>query len=310
MTWRRLTLALLALFCASASTAQVINPGRAPGAKAGFRFLPPTAAAQTSQRLATYGDVLGSSLAMWFDASDNATVKNASGTNAISGDVVGTWIDKSVSSGARTGTPATATQATAARQPVYNATGLNNMPAIIPAGSQFLSIAAGAQPPKYNATTGISAVAVVGRPSGTGAVFSSGNNGNDQGGPELRWDQNTVNMVSSYTTDIVRSAAAAAGPHIIGFDASSAGTTVWLDGVATTVSTNAAFTSTISQIMVNVFGSDYYNGQISEIIYSSSRMTSNQSSTVRGIAACRWKLQSLLPANDNYKTACPMVSAN
>ena len=60
---------------------------------------------------------LGSSLALWLDADDFSTI-------TLNGSNVAQWSDKS-------GNGRHATQATAASQPAYNATGLNGKPALI-----------------------------------------------------------------------------------------------------------------------------------------------------------------------------------
>lgn len=260
-------------------------------------------------RLLVPSDVPG--LGIWLDGNDGPTVKTSAGGNAANGQTVGRWQDKSVLSGARTGNPADMTQDRTANMPPYNTSAINGMPALAPTGSHWMAIQNAAnQPPKYSSATGISGMAVVTRPSATGTIFSGGYNNNDAGGPQLRFDQNQVNVVRSYQSDIVRTGAAAAGPHVIGFDASSAGTTAFLDGVGTTASRDAAFTAPLSQIFGNAFGTEYLNAPCGEIIYYLRRVSNAERQQIEGYLAWKWGLQELLANNHPYKSAAPMYASN
>lgn len=242
---------------------------------------------------------IGSSLALWLDAEDSASI-------TLNGSAVSQWNDKS-------GNGRNATQATAASQPAYSASGLNNKPAVSFDGindvllHDAISLKTIYAVAKTTATTTFKSIA------GAQATVGTGPEGAYylQGGNPARTSRfliKTQNGVYSSDGDIFDSGV----PFSLGGVIDSGNNiTVYLNGKAGPPSA-ASGTMGIGQSYVGAaFFSgaitDFWLGEIAEVIVSNNSLTTSERQRIEGYLAWKWKLQANLPSTHPFKNLPPTV---
>lgn len=221
---------------------------------------------------------LGASLALWLDADDSSTI-------TLNGSNVAQWSDKS-------GNDRHATQATAANQPAYLATGFNGKPTLTWDGNDDamlmsmslpvtdLNLFAVADPNGVAQNSYIMDIANVRRIFATnGQMFSSS------------W----LPAVAPITTG---------GQRIYGFTTGPANQIVYSDGTA--VSTIAAVPAAVVDGVVGLgnrnsgtaFG---LNGEMSEVVFVSGTLSDTDRQRLEGYLAWKWGLAETLPNDHPYR---------
>ena len=262
-----------------------------------------------ASRLMTLADVFGADLSAFWDASDSSTITQSAGA-------VSQFVDKSVSTGARTGTAIQLTQSTASKQPIYSATGINGFPALIGNGSQLLS--------------GSSTNLPLGSAPATSFIlFQTSNNTNTNqcaltwGGPQDRnerilgannggpgpWGTGLIQGYNTHgpTTMLNR-------PSLIVATDTGGATTAKLhqDGtLADTQTTSQSMSTTDGGVRLFSFVNPYcanLPGAIGCAGVIRRVATQQEIDKLYGIIYWQWGLQGNLPANHPYKAAAPTVT--
>ena len=236
---------------------------------------------------------LGADLALWLDAADASTI-------TLNGSTVSQWDDKS-------GNDRHASQATAANQPAYLATGFNSNPSIDFDGSNDqlttsyvldfpFSISAAVQ----NDSGGVrGAVGSGSRRPALGILnaapaidsFALWNPDRDRGA----YINNTQNTV----------------PVILYSDAASddrLGWNIYVDGSnAGQANENISTLNPADIVRIGYTGtsSEYWNGRISEVVITSQPLSTADQQKLEGYLAWKWGLTANLPSNHPYKLAPP-----
>lgn len=238
--------------------------------------------------------------ALWLDAADTSTITE-------SGGAVSQWDDKS-------GNSRHVTQSTPSRQPAYSATGLNSKPTIDFDGSDdFLKNAT------FQPAGAVSCFLVFNRDS-VGGIFI--NTQRTNGIFEINGG-----FGGGYR-NITFTATGAINPSL-GFDIASGGANqnailgVQYDGSGSTSADFVARLNGSNQSIVNggalgfanetgftiggrvVQNLGFYDGRVSELIFTNSQLTLSDVQKIEGYLAHKWGLTANLPANHPYKTAVP-----
>lgn len=262
---------------------------------------------------------LGTNLALWLDADDASTI-------TLNGSNVSQWSDKS-------GNNRNATQATAASQPLYSATGFNGKPTVENVSGDTLAF--GVTKLGRN-VSGITCAIVGEHPAlatflanSTEIFLSSGGGGlstrfgmspnyNAGGATPSRYaiggrrlDADSFSTVSSSTDSLANRG----NPWIrIGQRAYSAGVANhWTNG--TQDLTAAAIQTAGNTSDTNSGGGSLFAGsgavpngtKLSEIVLTHSTMTTEDRQKLEGYLAHKWGLEANLPADHPYKTTPPTV---
>lgn len=247
-------------------------------------------------------DELGADLALWLDAEDTASI-------TLNGSAVSQWNDKS-------GNGRNATQATATLQPNYSPTLLNGKPAL-DFSAHVLRIAA------FEPFGAFSAFAVVNLngPTTSGGTFVliGGSNRTEFGQNDFGEGYREIGFISQAGISIGNGVGADVAkyvPAIYGFsyDGSGAATTDYglqVDGSVETMLASGAFGWT-AEFGFNiggrlVQGHSYLKGQMSELIYLPSILSTEDRQKVEGYLAWKWGLEADLPIGHPYKTTPPTV---
>lgn len=243
---------------------------------------------------------LGASLALWLDAEDSASI-------TLNGSTVSQWDDKS-------GNGRNISQAVASQQPTWNTTGLNGKPTIDFDGTNdFLKNAT------FEPAGAVSCFLVFNRDSNNGAaVVAQRTDGIFEIGGSF----------GENYRDITFTATGAINPSL-GFDLINGGVTqdimlvVQYDGSGTNATDFTARLNGASQAIVNssalgyveetgfsiggraVQDLSYYNGRISELIFTNSQSPLSDVQKIEGYLAWKWGLAENLPADHPYKTTPP-----
>lgn len=238
--------------------------------------------------------------ALWLDAADASTI-------TLNGSTVSQWNDKS-------GNNRNVSQATASRQPTYNATGLNSKPTLDFDGTDdFLQNAS------FEPAGAVTCFFVFNRDAIGGTFVTV-----DRSGGILE-----INGVSSAGyTNISFTATGAMNPAL-GFDIAGDGTNqnilfgLQYDGTGSTSSDFVARLNGTDQTVVNsgAFGFagetgfaigarpaqniNFYNGRISELIFVQSQTSLLVTQKIEGYLAHKWGLTANLPSNHPYKVNPP-----
>ena len=255
---------------------------------------------------------LGASLALWLDADDASTI-------TINGSTVSKWDDKS-------GNARHVSQATAANQPNYTASGLNGKQVITFDGTNDALINASAG--LMRAVSGATAVMVMSRAAnlaaGSDALWIGTSVGNARlvmgvriglaapgegftsGGRRLSTDTFQTVTGFAYTSNPI----IAAARH----DYANTNLEIWQDGTAgaSRVYQTAGVTDNnagpLSVGAGNVAGTGApFNGYIAEITLVHSALSTTDRQKLEGYLAHKWGLETNLPAGHPYKTTPPTV---
>ena len=257
-------------------------------------------------------DELGASLALWLDAEDAASI-------TLNGSTVSQWDDKS-------GNARHVSQATAANQPNYTASGLNGKQVITFDGTNDALINASAG--LMRAVSGATAVMVMSRAAnlaaGSDALWIGTSVGNARlvmgvriglaapgegftsGGRRLSTDTFQTVTGFAYTSNPI----IAAARH----DYANTNLEIWQDGTAgaSRVYQTAGVTDNnagpLSVGAGNVAGTGApFNGYIAEITLVHSALSTTDRQKLEGYLAHKWGLETNLPAGHPYKTTPPTV---
>lgn len=226
--------------------------------------------------------------ALWLDAADASTI-------TLNGSTVSQWNDKS-------GNGNNATQSTAANQPTYQATGLNSRPTLSFDGSVD----------GFNLTSGVAAprsIYVV--DSGFGYLFSAATEriafGTSVTANTLSWTANSNTPIINAATITGRTNSTI---QFEGFDLSSTAYAYWLDGTSTVSGTGTYPANSFNRIGLkwdSATSIPNWTGRVSEIIMTSSVLSTQNRQLIEGYLAWKWGLQSDLPVGHPYKNAPPTV---
>lgn len=241
------------------------------------------------------------STSLWLDAEDTGTI-------TLNGSTVNQWNDKS-------GNGRNATQATVANQPNYNASGLNDKPAITFDGTlKFLSVSSATinniiLNNSYSAFT-------VGRansaPSNSNDGFSNSGFWGDNGGYISNYFRSN-NSIGAYNWDgnnDVTTQAYTFGTNIIsGVELSNGSLRLRQNGdTETTIASGPTLILSGVLRIGKVFtdATPNFTGAISEVIFIRGSVSTTDREKIEGYLAWKWGLVSNLPVNHPYKNAAPV----
>jgi hypothetical protein len=230
-------------------------------------------------------------VAAWYDAGDPANISYATG--------VSTFRD---STGFQT-----ATQGTGANQITWSPSGWvsKDRAALVGTGAnKYVTLSTSLA---YSGTDGFSAMSAV-EQNGTAAIRNM--YGGAAGSIEFRFNaSHVVEIVRTNQALIASSAAVGSGGRLIGFDAATSLTTIWVDGAASHNSAaNGAYTAPILGLCTNfVTGTNGFNGAWGETVFSVFKWTAGERQKVEGYLAWKWGLVANLPASHPYKNRPPLI---
>lgn len=235
---------------------------------------------------------IGSSLALWLDAEDAASI-------TLNGSTVSQWNDKS-------GNGRNAVQGTASNQPAYGATLISGKPALSFDGVND-SISSASTSISFSTSASVFMVATnTGTASEFGGSFDFVGNNNFidvfSGSPTLiRWEiGNTVNGTVGSNTHTVT----ANTPYIL----SSARNTSLINGgdQKTFAQTGVVTTPITASARVGSYFSAY-KGNVGEIVLLAAEASVDLRQRLEGYLAWKWKLQANLPSTHPFKNLPPTV---
>lgn len=234
---------------------------------------------------------LGTNLALWLDAEDATSI-------TLNGSTISQWNDKS-------GNGRNASQATAANQPTYSATGMLGKPAVVFDGTDdFMSVS--------DFSNAVS-LALIG--SG-GTILSPLISGAAPLDFTPAWNANGATIEYRGKTNTTMQAVSLGGAvndFSIGFislDAASSEVRLSGNGGAQITSSQ---TINSADTTINTLGRDFQgasqfaDGRIAEIVVASSLLSTENRQRLEGYLAWKWGLESNLPSGHPYKNSPPTV---
>jgi hypothetical protein len=238
---------------------------------------------------------LGSSLAVWLDADDASTI-------TLNGSTVSQWSDKS-------GNARHASQATAANQPTYTASGLNGKPVLTwgHANTSVLNTAF-----TLNYPLSVYAVAQVTQTTAVRGIVGSGSasyalgtlTASPAASAYALW--NPFLNGGAYINNTVTTNPVIVGSTAVSNDentwntyvnASNAGQAIWDTGTPVAPS--------FIRIGYSGTSTEYWLGTIGEVVICSTTLSTTDRQKVEGYLAWKWGLTANLPANHPFKTTPP-----
>lgn len=255
---------------------------------------------------------LGSGLKLWLDANDSATI-------TLNGSTVSQWNDKS-------GTGNDVSNATSASQPTYQATGFNSLPTVSFDGSDdFLGKSSVVDIPstgdlfygviyKMDTTSGIWNW-IVGHRSAAN-TSTNGTIGIQRGGGDSQVGCHNTDVadtrikvdVTSLTVNRIATMGRAGGTN------GNGGTVT----VTATEPSQASYLTSGTQGWTSSSGSflqiggrqqsgtNFFDGQISEVIACNRNLTTDERQKFEGYVAWKWNIVSTLPSDHPYKNSAPI----
>ena len=231
--------------------------------------------------------------ALWLDAADSSTI-------TLNGSTVSQWADKS-------GNARNATQSTAASQPTYNASGLNNKPVISFDGTtDFLNVDG-----TWAVNSNYSVYLVTQRFSGDSNRFSVGSLTGSTANTNLAvgWASSTTFLGGQYGNDTVVTVPAYAVGESAVFagsqQSSTSGKLVSYNGTITTRADTTPLSSNANWAIGRFVFNLYFTGIVSEIVCFTSYLDVSTRQRLEGYLAWKWGLEANLPANHPYKSFPP-----
>jgi hypothetical protein len=237
---------------------------------------------------------LAGSLALWLDAEDSSTI-------TLNGANVSQWADKS-------GNGRNATQATAAAQPAYTASGLNGKPVLTFDGANDTL--------SYNGTFlantdyTVTAVHYRSNPKDHNWFFGGSTQGVNQNfvmgyespNTKFRWGQfgNDVDTLGqTYVAGLPSTA--------IARQSQTEGKSTFINGVAGGVSANTQNLISYAGANIGALLGGFFAGGMAEIVMTTSALSTSDRQKLEGYLAWKWGLESNLPSNHPYKLLPPTV---
>ncbi len=230
-------------------------------------------------------------LAGWYDGADPTTIVQSAGA-------VSAWLDKS-------GQSNTLIQPTGANRPLFTTAGINGLS----------SVSFNAGPSMYSANPAFSAnffnesttfiVANQANSTQTASIAYSGVLGT---GP-LWYLQLTAGGRTTFdfdgTANQIAVADVATGPAMWTAAGSVSGGQQFLRKNGNLLGSRSGPTAALSGSHALALGLTKYSGQLGEMLVYNRFLTASESAEVEGYLACKWSLQSRLPANHPYRYSCP-----
>jgi hypothetical protein len=244
-------------------------------------------------------DELGADLALWLDAEDAASI-------TLNGTDVAQWDDKS-------GNGNDASQATAANQPAYVATGFNSKPSIDFVGSSEQLTTS------YVLDFPFSISAAVQNDIASGNVRGAVGSGTRRPALGILTAAPAQNAFALWNPDLDRGAyinnTQTTVPVILYSDAASddrLGWNIYVDGSNAGQANENVSTlnpADIVRIGYTGSGSEYWNGDISEVVIASQSLSTSDRQKLEGYLAWHWELEANLPVGHPYASTPPIVAA-
>lgn len=232
--------------------------------------------------------------ALWLDASDSDTITIATG--------VSQWDDKS-------GNSRNATQGTGANQPSVISAELNGLNVIRFDGSNdFLDFNG-----SFLASTSYSILAVITRRTSSTTYWLGGSGTNTNQNLILGYSNNTTAILAQYLNDLTGSVAGYTSPaaDLFGyFLNTSTGRILYRN--ATVLNSDGATTSLTSFAgsrlgNFSAGGGTWYNGDIAEVVATTSVLSTDNRQKLEGYLAHKWGLTASLPSDHPFKSSAPTV---
>jgi hypothetical protein len=255
--------------------------------------------------------LLGSGLKMWLDANDSSTI-------TLNGSTVSQWNDKS-------GTGNHVSNGTAGSQPTYQATGFNSLPTVSFDGSNdFLGKSSVVDVPstgdlffgaifEMDTTNGIWNWIVGHRSAANsslnGAIAIQRGGGDNQIGCHNTdvADTRIKVDVTSLLVDRIATLGRAGGSS--GNGGSVTVTATGPSGASYLTSGTQSWTSSSGSFLQiggrQQSGTNFFDGQISEVIVCNRNLTTAERQSFEGYLAWKWNIVSTLPADHPYKNSPP-----
>lgn len=262
--------------------------------------------------------LLGSALALWLDAADEASI-------TLNGSNVSQWRDRS-------GNGRNVAQSTASSQPQYEATGLNGKPALNSLTSRFLASGATALLRNVNSATFVAVsrfeTPLTGGVGNAPLLFVSIStassttrfalNAFPSPGTAGTYSVGGRRLDADGFTTVVSSVAITANPVIWmgNADYANAQANTWLNGVpdiSGATFRTAGNTSDTNSLGFGVFNASsanlqiYNNTRISEAIILHGALSTTDRQRLEGYLAWKWDLEANLPAGHPFKNTRPTV---
>jgi hypothetical protein len=231
--------------------------------------------------------------ALWYDADDSSTITIAT--------AVSQWDDKS-------GNTRNATQATGAFQPAVITAGLNGKNVIRFDGSNDTLGYTGT----FFANTSYTVHAVVARRSSQSLnFFMAGSGTSTNTNLLLGWENNTTFRHAQYSNDIDATEVGYSSPifNVWGVGLNTAvGRFIFRNGTsANSNATTTALSSYNGATLGGPFFGSHYNGDIAELIATTTVLSTTDRQKMEGYLAWKWGLQASLPNDHPYKAAAPIL---
>jgi hypothetical protein len=230
---------------------------------------------------------------MWLDASDSNSITIASG--------VSQWSDKS-------GNARNATQSNTVKQPAVITNALNNKNVVRFDGTDDVLTYNGS----FFANTSYSVYAVVTRRSGKDRnYFLSGNSTVGNTNLVVGWATTTF-LYAQYFNDIATTVSSYASPDTSMWGMllnTASGRLLFQNGAQVASSGTTSTLSSYNGANLGNFlgGSDFYQGDIAEIVATTSALSTSDRQKMEGYLAHKWGLTASLPSDHPYKSVQPTV---
>jgi len=227
---------------------------------------------------------LGASLALWLDAEDTASI-------TLNGSTVSQWSDKS-------GNGRNVSQAMAANQPTYTASGLNGKPVLTFDGGDWFSNLS-LSLPQFSVSlveTATQNTALIYYPVGfgTGGISVGGTNFGQ------KFAINGTTSLQSTENSVLNA------PTIVFGGSNNLGRQIAVNGnsPATDVTTQS-----ITQITIGQRSDGFWQffGTIAEVVLTNNLLSTTDRQKLEGYLAWKWGMEANLPVSHPYKTTPPTV---
>ena len=237
------------------------------------------------------------STALWLDAADASTITIATG--------VSQWNDKS-------GNGRNFSQATAARQPSYQASGINAKPSVAFTGSNDHFMTAASVLPSGSTAGSIFWVQTTEADPSTnsnnlGSLISKdwGDSSNDNHVP---YSDGSIYFAGFSTTrpSVGNPSVSLVNPRILGHESTNGSVAFYIDGSSFFTSASNTFSNTATTKRLGQ-ASSKFTGQVAELIVLSNIPTTTDRQLIEGYLAHKWGLQASLPNNHPYKSIAPTI---
>ena len=233
---------------------------------------------------------------LWLDAADSSTI-------TLNSTTVSQWNDKS-------GNGRNFSQATAARQPSYQASGINAKPSVAFTGSNDHFMTAASVLPSGSTAGSIFWVQTTEADPSTnsnnlGSLISKdwGGSTNDNHVP---YTEGSIYFAGFSTTrpSVGNPSVSLVNPRILSHESTNGSVAFYIDGSSFFTSASNTFSNTATTKRLGQ-ASSKFTGQVAELIVLSNIPTTTDRQLIEGYLAHKWGLTSSLPNNHPYKSTAP-----